>query len=82
MVCTMFYTMVIKLLKNLNHFPVPPMCCIHWVHGSDKINTIALPCPNCGRAFCLANHTIEEGKVTPSVVCPFKCGFHDFLQIV
>jgi hypothetical protein len=74
--------MTIKLLEKLNHFPVPPMCCIPWIDGPGDIHTVALPCPNCGRPFCLANHEIENGIVKPSVVCPFDCGFHDFLRIV
>jgi hypothetical protein len=46
------------------------------------VQTIAFPCPRCGRAFCLTNHQIASGAVRPSVVCPYQCGFHDFVQVV
>jgi hypothetical protein len=67
---------------NSSHFPVPVGQYIDWIHGEEAIKTFALQCPTCHRAFCLANHSVDkEGKVTPSVVCPFNCGFHEFLEL-
>lgn len=64
-----------------NHFPVPLGQYIDWIHGLEAIKTYALECPTCHRAFCLANHTVKEGIVSPSVVCPFNCGFHEMLEL-
>jgi DNA-directed RNA polymerase subunit RPC12/RpoP len=60
---------------------------IPWVHpvfpGPVFKDTVALACPTCGRAFCLADHVIgPDGAVSPSVVCPYNCGFHVFMKIV
>lgn len=64
------------------HFPVPIGNCIDWIHGSERKQTVALQCPTCSKAFCLANHTIDNsGIVSPSVVCPFECGFHVMMEI-
>lgn len=74
--------MIITKISNQTNFPVPIGHCIDWIHGSEKILTVALQCPTCNKAFCLANHVIDnEGKVSPSVVCPFSCGFHEFVEI-
>lgn len=74
--------MEIILLKNNKTFPVPIGYCIEWIHWIGKeIRTYALQCPNCNRAFCLANHTVNNGIVMPSVVCPFNCGFHVMMVI-
>lgn len=49
---------------------------IRWVHMADQA-TAAFRCPDCGRLFCLAKHRIaDDGRVSPSVVCPHGCGFH------
>ncbi len=38
-------------------------------------------CP-CGILGYLENHAIDaRGYVTPSVVCPENCGFHEFIQL-
>jgi DNA-directed RNA polymerase subunit RPC12/RpoP len=74
--------MNIQLIENQNHFPVPIGFCINWIHFGEK-HTYALQCPTCSRAFCLAGHTIDnDGNISPSVVCPFNCGFHVFMKIV
>ena len=74
--------MNIKLIENLDHFPVPIGNCINWIHGQEVIKTYALQCPICNHAFCLINHIIDNnGIVLPSVVCPFNCGFHEFIVI-
>ncbi len=39
-------------------------------------------CPECGRTASLVDHEIREyGIVLPSVVCPYDCGFHSFIQL-
>ncbi len=39
-------------------------------------------CPGCGREMSLTGHYIfYDGKVTPSLVCPFDCGFHDWITL-
>lgn len=43
--------------------------------------TARMACPGCGMWFAL-DHTIsEDGQVTPSLVCPMDCGFHDHVQL-
>lgn len=40
-------------------------------------------CPNCGAYGVLEDHEIGgDGSVTPSVVCPEDCGFHDYVMLV
>lgn len=39
-------------------------------------------CPNCEELGSLAGHTIAaDGAVTPSVVCSYMCGFHEFIRL-
>lgn len=39
-------------------------------------------CPGCGITAYLEEHAVDsEGFVTPSVVCPSNCGFHEFIQL-
>lgn len=41
--------------------------------------TATIFCPACGRPGTLEDHVIlDSGEVTPSIVCPHGCGFHDF----
>lgn len=75
------FKMIIFLNKELSTFPVPIGECIYWVHGKEEIKTYALQCPKCHHAFCLADHKVENGVVSPSVVCPFNCGFHEMVTI-
>jgi DNA-directed RNA polymerase subunit RPC12/RpoP len=77
--------MDVTLIDNLNHFPVPIGFCINWLHSTKdiQVKTYALQCPTCNKAFCLAQHAVDlNGNVTPSVVCPFNCGFHVMMKIV
>ena len=68
-------------ILDLNHFPVPIGYCIDWIYNGNK-NTVAMQCPICSKAFCLANHIINnDGAVMPSVVCPYNCGFHVMMII-
>lgn len=46
---------------------------------------VYLPCPRCGNHAVLhsAKHTIETtGHVNPSFVCPYGCGYHQFIRLV
>ena len=37
-------------------------------------------CPKCGKPASITKHNISmTGKVAPSVVCPYKCGFHEWI---
>lgn len=39
-------------------------------------------CPGCGKLVSLTDHTIDpDGTVTPSLVCPFKCAFHEYVKL-
>lgn len=39
-------------------------------------------CPACGVSGDLSDHIINAlGEVSPSVVCPEECGFHDFIVL-
>lgn len=78
--------MDVALISTLSTFPVPIGYCINWIHNESATiakQTYALQCPTCSRAFCLADHAVDiNGNVSPSVVCPFNCGFHVFMRIL
>lgn len=41
-----------------------------------------MSCPECGKTSVLSGHEIaEDGNVTPSVVCPHACKFHEYVQL-
>jgi hypothetical protein len=51
---------------------------------------VDIVCPKCGKSFFLekgeegepghSSHGVcEDGRVYPSVICPFKCGFHSWV---
>lgn len=49
-----------------------------WPH----LQTALVGCPKCGEAGSLAQHKIaDDGMVTPSVVCPNDCGFHEYVKL-
>ena len=55
-----------------------------WKGGTTKGRKTALiTCPRCGAIFSISRHEIAPsmGKVFPSVVCPFRCGFHDHVRL-
>jgi hypothetical protein len=53
-----------------------------WVNGPGFVRTAAVRCPVCSALFCLADHRIgAEGTVSPSIVCPYGCGFHEFVRL-
>lgn len=40
-------------------------------------------CPICGQVGSLASHDIDhEGNVSPSVVCSYGCGFHEYIKLI
>jgi hypothetical protein len=50
--------------------------------GSTHRRVALVSCPVCARILSLSGHTIQDdGKVLPSVVCPFSCGFQDFVSL-
>ena len=57
-----------------------------WERGQGPypIRIVALvSCPKCGKGMSLSLHTIAaDGTVSPSLVCPYQCGFHDFVKLV
>jgi hypothetical protein len=69
--------------QQANWFPF-----LYPIFPMDPINpqfkeTAATCCPTCGRSFCLAAHSIDStGMCSPSVVCPWGCGFHVGLRLL
>lgn len=50
--------------------------------GSTHRRVALISCPVCARVFSLSGHTIQDdGKVLPSVVCPYGCGFHESVSL-
>lgn len=46
------------------------------------IKTALISCPKCGQIASLSYHEIDDnGFVSPSVVCPNECGFHEYIQL-
>jgi len=49
-------------------------------------NTAIIVCPNCKKLVALINCTIDSDGVvtssTPSVICPYDCGFHDTVKLL
>jgi len=55
-----------------------------WRGGTrpDGTRTASVSCPNCGKVASLSDHAIGAGGyVTPSLICPFDCSFHDYVQL-
>lgn len=49
--------------------------------GSAK-RTVRVGCPGCGGLASLDDHTIDEhGNVEPSLVCPYRCSFHESVTL-
>lgn len=39
-------------------------------------------CPGCGKPGSLMDHQIAaDGTVSPSLICPRECGFHDTVKL-
>lgn len=53
-----------------------------YFKGKDSNSAFQFCCPVCNQIFGMAAHTVDdEGKVTPSIVCPGGCGFHCWVQL-
>lgn len=49
-----------------------------WPCQNGGARSATIGCPKCGRFAGLFDHTIaQDGKVTPSAVCPYGCGWHE-----
>jgi len=51
-----------------------------WFFSGD---TYIFGCPLCGHQCSLSSehHSVDlDGKVTPSFICPHRCGFHAFIS--
>lgn len=69
-------TLHLDLARAFTETSAPVGTYIRWLYLPGRW-TAAFRCPGCGRAFCLAEHRIDaDGQVSPSVVCPYDCGFH------
>jgi hypothetical protein len=38
-------------------------------------------CPKCGHWARLNHEIAEDGTVTPSLICPYACGWHDWVKL-
>lgn len=55
-----------------------------WKGGivEDGKRTAIVSCPGCSQVASLSAHTIaDNGDVDPSLVCPFDCGFHEYVTL-
>lgn len=49
--------------------------------GTGELSAVVC-CPGCGKIAGLGDHVVDTtGKVIPSLVCPFDCGFHDYVHL-
>lgn len=44
---------------------------------SDGRLTARVGCPGCGQVATLDHDILADGTITPSVMCPVDCGFHE-----
>jgi len=45
-------------------------------------SVVMISCPDCGKFGVLNDHQVDDsGKVSPSVVCPHNCGFHEMIRL-
>lgn len=60
----------------------PPYVVPTWDPAKAEHVTAVVACPTCDALFTLQNHTIaDDGTVRPSVVCPRRCGYHEFVRL-
>ncbi|GAF75621.1 unnamed protein product [marine sediment metagenome] len=43
--------------------------------------TATIVCPDCGFTAVVRHDIADDGTVTPSVVCPEDCGFHEMIKL-
>lgn len=47
-----------------------------------EARSASFSCPTCGKLGTLSDHQIAaDGTVTPSVVCSYDCGFHEWIML-
>lgn len=52
------------------------------VDNTGKRISASFTCPNCGELGSLsAHHIAPDGTVTPSLICPYECGFHEHIKL-
>lgn len=54
-----------------------------WIPlATSRGRSASIVCPKCGQEAMLTNHKIgADGAVTPSVVCPRGCGWHEHVRL-
>ncbi len=50
-------------------------------HWKVWLNKVVISCPGCGVEGRIDHTVSEDGTVSPSLVCPFDCGFHEFVKL-
>lgn len=50
---------------------------------ADRCGWAIVGCPECKRLLTIGrNHRVSaDGAVSPSLVCPYKCSFHQFVRL-
>lgn len=75
------HTLRLDPSRGFSETSAPAGTYIRWLYLPERW-TAAFRCPGCGRLFCLADHRIDgQGIVSPSVVCPYGCGFHVMMRL-
>lgn len=61
-----------------------PLTWTWWNYGTHELPVFvpAMKCPG-GHVFLIrSHHTIApDGTVSPSMVCPYRCNYHEFVQL-
>lgn len=77
---------MVELKKWPFNVHIPPG---HWRYVGVKVDVdtigdykVVVTCPSCGGRADLTDHTIErDGTVSPSLICPRECGWHDTAKL-
>ncbi len=51
-----------------------------WDHNGK--NRVLISCPGCGTEAGIDHDVADDGIMTPSLVCPNNCGFHEHVKLV
>jgi hypothetical protein len=51
------------------------------MYGGDEFSA-SFACPKCKQMAALDHKIDNSGNVTPSVSCPYKCDFHDWIRLL
>lgn len=50
---------------------------------ADGTLSATVSCPGCGQVSALNSHAIgADGQVSPTLTCPYRCGFHDHIALI